>query len=172
MSFWSWWTAGSYQRGAFRKIYVQGGRSRPPSLLHDSGSWTCRDYSKSPSQHNWWHTAVCPCPWRWQCARWWWMEEVRMSWCSDLRSWVRMVPRKRRESTETDSGWWGFILPEFHNHLHCVKTTELQVILTAPVHQMVNLRWAKFNEGGVICKAWRTDDWGCRCSPRHFFTGE
>ena len=51
---------------------------------------------------------------------------------SHLRSWERIVPRKRKDSTVLTGesprvmGVSGaVILPEVHNHLHCLKSIEL-----------------------------------------------
>lgn len=51
----------------------------------------------------------------------------------------------------------GCILPETHNHLHYLESTELKVVLTAPGHQMVNISPVgttrdEPNEGGVTCE--------------------
>lgn len=58
---------------------------------------------------------------------------------------------------------WGVTqgdLSEVHNNLHCLYNVELQVVLTAPGHQTVNLQPVgrpipikhESNEGGVVRK--------------------
>jgi len=59
--------------------------------------------------------------------------------------WVMVVPRKQNDSTVStgvtlgDEGGWGWVLLEVSYHIHCLESIELQVVLTAPGHQMVNL---------------------------------
>lgn len=56
-----------------------------------------------------------------------------------------------------DIGGWAGAFPEVHNHLYCLSNVELQFVLTATGHQMVNLTCGQnhlhqSSEGGVIHK--------------------
>jgi len=67
--------------------------------------------------------------------------------------------------TQGERGWWGCVLSEVHNHLHCLQSVTLQVVLAAPGHQMVRLPPVgglipirdDSNEGGVVCKLQELD---------------
>ncbi|KAK5931765.1 hypothetical protein CgunFtcFv8_003535 [Champsocephalus gunnari] len=75
-----------------------------------------------------------------------------------------MVPRKRKDSTAVTGeshrvlGGWGCGLPKVHNHLHCLESVELQVVVPTPGHQMVHLPPVgrlvptrdESDEGGVV----------------------
>src|SRR4029434_5396153 len=41
--------------------------------------------------------------------------------------------------TQGDGVGRGWVLPEIDNHLHCFQRVELQIVLSTPGHQMVNL---------------------------------
>ena len=65
---------------------------------------------------------------------------------SHLRSWEMMVPRKRKDSAVSTGeslrvmGVVGHFVPsQVYNHLHCFQSIYLQVVLTTPGHQIVNL---------------------------------
>jgi len=57
-------------------------------------------------------------------------------------------------------GGWGCVHPETNNHLFCLQSVELQIVLSAPGHQMVRLPPVgaynptrdKSNEGGVTLR--------------------
>ena len=82
-----------------------------------------------------------------------------------------MEPRKRTDSSvdwgvsQGDGGEWGWVLSVVHNHLHCLESVELQVVLAAPGHQMVNLPPVgrliptrdEPDDGGVVCKLQELD---------------
>ena len=60
--------------------------------------------------------------------------------------------------SQGDGAEWGWVLSEIYNHLHCFQSIELQVVLSIPGHQMVDLPPVgglipirdEPNEGGVI----------------------
>lgn len=57
----------------------------------------------------------------------------------------------------------GWALSEIYNHLHCLKSVELQVVLAAPFYQMVHLPLVgghiPTRDCGVIHKPQELDDW-------------
>src|SRR4029434_5972955 len=87
-----------------------------------------------------------------------------MMFSSHLRSWEMMVPRKQKDCSvdwgvsQGDGVGRGWVLPEIDNHLHCFQCVELQIVLSTPGHQIVNLPPVgrlittrdEPNEGGVV----------------------
>lgn len=65
-----------------------------------------------------------------------------------------MVPRKQKESTvsaeEHGTGIRGWLFPEVLSCLRFRSSTEIQVILTAPGHQMVSLQYLEVTGGVAV----------------------
>ena len=67
--------------------------------------------------------------------------------------------------TQGDGGEWGWVLSEVYNHLHCLHSVELQVVLSTPGNHVLDLPPVggfvptrdESNDGGVVRKLQELD---------------